>query len=282
MLAGFLVTFAVTRGITRRIHTRTAGNQESAGNQAQAGSRGRLADIYIGGIHIHHQVWGILLVLVTGVIEFRYRPEPPWVEVLAALFGAGAALTLDEFALWFSLDDVYWSKSGRKSIDAILIGGAVGVVLLLQASPVGTASGRGVVAIVAYLATLAFDLVMAGVCIIKGKLATGLLGVVVPFLALIGAIRLAKPSSVWARRRYADRKLGRARKRFGAAYEQRHNRLRDLLGGRPDSADSAGGDPPGLALASTAPLRPGSWPNDSCQRVPQRVIVPPGCRRPAA
>ena len=55
----------------------------------------------------------------------------------AALVGAGAALTLDEFALWFNLDDVYWTKTGRQSIDAILIGSAPGAVLLLEASPVG-------------------------------------------------------------------------------------------------------------------------------------------------
>jgi len=231
MLVGFLVTFAVTRGITRRIHARAAEESQRPGSQ-----RGGLSDIYIGGVHIHHQVWGILLVLVTGLLQFRYSPKPPWAEVLAALFGAGAALTLDEFALWFSLDDVYWSRSGRKSIDAILVGGALGAVLLLQASPVGTTSGHDALAIWLYLVTVAFNLAVAGVCIIKGKLATGLIGIVVPILAAIGAIRLAKPSSVWARRRYSDTKLNRAQQRFGPAYQLRHNRLRDVLGGRPDPA----------------------------------------------
>lgn len=235
MLIGFLVTFAVTRGITRRIHAKAAGE-----SQRPASQRGGLSDIYIGGVHIHHQVWGILLVLVTGLLQFRYSPHPPWSEVLAALFGSGAALTLDEFALWFSLDDIYWSESGRKSIDAILIGGALGAVLLLQASPVGTTSGRDPLAIWAYLVTVIFDLAMSGICIIKGKLATGLLGIVVPIVATVGAIRLAKPSSVWARRRYSGAKLSRAQRRFGPAYQLRHDRLRDLLGGRPDPT---GGDP---------------------------------------
>jgi hypothetical protein len=185
-------------------------------------------------VHIHHQVWGILLVLATGLLEFRYSPRSPWAEVLAALFGAGAALTLDEFALWFSLDDVYWTQSGRKSIDAILVGGALGALLLIQPSVVGTASGRNAVGIALYLVTVAFDLAVAGVCIFKGKLATGLIGVVVPVVAAIGALRLAKPSSVWARRRYSAAKLSRARRRFGPAYQLRHDRLRDLLGGRPD------------------------------------------------
>ncbi len=231
MLIGFLVTFAVTRGITRRIHAKAAGE-----SQRPAGQRGAISDIYIGGVHIHHQVWGILLVLATGLLQFRYSPRTPWAEVLAALFGAGAALTLDEFALWFNLDDVYWTKSGRKSIDAILVGGALGAVLLLQASPVGTASGHDPLAVGLYLVTVAFDLAVAGVCIIKGKLTTGLIGIVVPVVAFIGALRLAKPSSVWARRRYSGAKLNRAQHRYGPAYQVRHDRLRDLLGGRPDSA----------------------------------------------
>ena len=229
MLAGFLITFAVTRGITRRIHAKGAGRPGRPAAQP-----GRLSDIYIGGVHVHHQVWGILLVLVTGLLQFRYSPRPPWTEVLAALFGAGAALTLDEFALWFKLDDVYWTKDGRASIDAILVGCALGAVLLLQASPVGTAGSRDPLAIALYLVGVALNLALAGICIMKGKLATGLIGIVVPVLALIGALRLAKPSSVWAHRRYSGAKLGRAQQRFGPAYRLRHDRMRDLLGGRPE------------------------------------------------
>jgi hypothetical protein len=245
LLLGFLVTFVVTRGITRRIHARAAGPDAPDGPPAPAGPamprRRGLSDIYIGGVHIHHQVWGILLVLLTGLLQFRYTPRAPWDDVLAALFGVGAALTLDEFALWFNLHDVYWTRSGRKSIDAILVAGAVGAVLLLQASPVGTASGHDALAIAAYLAGVAVNLALAVVCILKGKLATGLIGIVLPVLAFAGAIRLAKPSSVWARRRYAGAKLGRAEHRFGPAYQLRQDRLRDLLGGRPDPA---GGGPP--------------------------------------
>jgi hypothetical protein len=232
MLIGFLVTFAVTRGITRRIRAKAAAAQ----TRPPGPGRGGLSDIYIGGVHVHHQVWGILLVLATGLLQFRYSPHSPWAEVLAALFGTGAALTLDEFALWFNLDDVYWSKTGRQSIDAILLGGALGAVLLLQASPVGAASGSGRLAGWLYLVTVATNLATAGVCIVKGKLAAGLIGIVVPIVAIVGAIRLAKPSSIWARR-YSGAKLARAERRFGPAYQLRRDRLRDLLGGRPDPAD---------------------------------------------
>ena len=110
-------------------------------------------------------------------------------------------------------------------------------MLLLQASPVGAASSSGRLAGWLYLITIATDLFAAGVCMVKGKLTAGLIGIVVPIMAIVGAIRLAKPSSVWARRRYSGAKLARAQRRFGRAYQLRRDRLRDLLGGRPDPAD---------------------------------------------
>ena len=88
-------------------------------------------------MHIHHQVWGILLILVAAVLEFAYQPDTPWLEVLGAVFGIGAALTLDEFALWVHLDDVYWSEEGRKSIDAIVVAACIGAVLLIGTAPFG-------------------------------------------------------------------------------------------------------------------------------------------------
>ena len=222
-LVGFLVTFALVRTITRRIHARQA---------ARASTSGPVKDVYIAGVHVHHQVWGILLVLVSGLLTFRFRPESPWIDVLALLFGAGAALTLDEFALWFHLDDVYWSTEGRKSIDAILVGAALGGAILLGVSPIGSTNDANLPAVL-YSALVAIHMALALVCVLKGKLATAILGIVVPVLALVGATRLAKPASYWARRRYRDERLDRAHRRFGSAYEARRNRVRDLLGGAP-------------------------------------------------
>ncbi|HEY5248702.1 MAG TPA: hypothetical protein VIJ15_09690, partial [Dermatophilaceae bacterium] len=91
VLIGFVITYTTTRWITLRIRARTARQSGQDGSAVK--------DVYIGGVHVHHQVWGILLVLVVGLLEFRFSPQPPWHEVLAALFGAGAALALDEFAL---------------------------------------------------------------------------------------------------------------------------------------------------------------------------------------
>jgi hypothetical protein len=225
-LFAFLVTFTVTRGVTRRIRAKQAAPEPEDG--------GGLSDVFIGGIHIHHQVWGILMVLLAGLLQFRYAPNSPWAEVLALMFGAGAALTLDEFALWLHLDDVYWGPQGRKSIDAIVLGGALGVVLLTQTSPIGAEpDGAGsALARWTYFGGIGFHLVMAVLCFLKGKLATGLIGIVVPAVALVGAVRLAKPGSTWALRRYGERKRERARGRFGATYDKRWNRVRDLLGGR--------------------------------------------------
>ena len=67
------------------------------------------------GLHLHHLVWGIILLLTTGFLGFTLNPDSPWNEILAAGFGVGAGFTLDEFALWVYLRDVYWRRRvGRR------------------------------------------------------------------------------------------------------------------------------------------------------------------------
>jgi hypothetical protein len=224
LLVGFVATYAATRWVTLRIRSRAA----TSGLPGPS----KVRDLYIGGVHIHHQVWGILLVLVTGLLEFRFTPPSPWQELLAVLFGAGAALALDEFALWLHLQDVYWTAEGRKSIDAVMVAVVVGVALLASTSPFGvdpsSVAAQGLVATsVAVVVHIGYTVV----CLLKGKIATGLIGLPLPFVALVGAIRLATPSSFWARRFYSDQKLHRATERFGPAYRARRERLRDLVSG---------------------------------------------------
>lgn len=222
MLIGFLVTYAVTRAITVRIRRRKASGEVESG---------AIKDVHIGGVHVHHQVWGILLVLVVGLLTFRFTPESPWIEVLATLFGVGAALALDEFALWLHLEDVYWSEEGKKSIDAVMIAAVFGLVLLLGTSPIGvdsveaTAAGIGAtaVAVVAHVAVCV-------VCLLKGKLVIGLAGLPLPTVSFIGAVRLAKPDSFWARRWYGQKKLAKALRRHNR-YESRRLAVRDRLFG---------------------------------------------------
>lgn len=105
ILLAFLVTFCLVRWITYRIHTRRGG---------------LFHDISIGGKHVHHLVWGIFLILITGYLMLAFDP-PQLRNGLAFCFGIGAALTLDEFALWLRLEDVYWTKEGRWSVDVAII-----------------------------------------------------------------------------------------------------------------------------------------------------------------
>ena len=104
---GFLVTFGIVRGITHLI---------------KAGI-GPFHNVSGGGLHIHHLVWGILLLLVVGYIWLIEEGiTSSWLSSITAIaFGVGAALTLDEFALWLNLQDVYWTGPGRESIDAVVI-----------------------------------------------------------------------------------------------------------------------------------------------------------------
>ncbi|TMF10674.1 MAG: hypothetical protein E6I37_11845 [Chloroflexi bacterium] len=79
------------------------------------------------GLHIHHFVWGILVLLIVGFLGITLWSERlhPW---LGAVFGIGAALVLDEYALWLNLQDVYWLPAGRSSIDvAILVAALLGL-----------------------------------------------------------------------------------------------------------------------------------------------------------
>ena len=103
----FVVTFAIVRGITHAI---------------RAGV-GPFHNVSSGGLHIHHLVWGIVLLLVVGYVWLlEVGVGSSWVASLTAItFGIGAALALDEFALWLNLSDVYWEQKGRESIDAVVI-----------------------------------------------------------------------------------------------------------------------------------------------------------------
>ncbi|WP_343938357.1 hypothetical protein, partial [Pseudonocardia zijingensis] len=214
MLISYLVTFLATRAITRAIKT----------------GRGPFRNANLGGVHVHHQVYGIFLILGAGTAEFTYRPASPWADVLAVLFGMGAALTLDEFALWLHLQDVYWEREGRSSVDAVLVALIVGVLLLLGVNPFGEDSGGSAVVTALGVAT---NLVFALVAILKGRPVLGVVGVFVPFLALAAALRLARPNSPWARARYDERRMERARRRFPPGRRSRWDRLVDLFAGSP-------------------------------------------------
>ncbi|MEU9079303.1 hypothetical protein [Kitasatospora sp. NPDC048538] len=220
MLGAFVATFVGTRVITRLIRA----------------GRGPFRDVQVGGTHVHHQVYGILAMLVAGAIEFAYRPDSPGVQVLAVLFGAGAALALDEYALWLHLEDVYWSREGRKSVDAAFLAVAVGLLLVAGFNPFSDA-GSGTAAHLTFTLVLLVNALMSAIAILKGKTATGVIGLLVSPVAMVACLRLAKPASPWARWRYPEgsRRAERALRRFPPGRRTRIDALKDFVGGVPRS-----------------------------------------------
>jgi hypothetical protein len=182
-----------------------------------------------GGLHVHHLVFGIVLLLAMG-FALALQPPSPWLELFAAGFGIGAGLTLDEYALWLHLEDVYWAEEGRRSVDAVVIAALLGGLLLMGFLPFSTDDGAGPIVL-----TMVIVLALSAVAILKGKIVMGVAGVLFPIVGLIGAIRLAKPDSIWAKRRYerGSRKLARATKRY-ARHTRRYQRFQDRVAGAPE------------------------------------------------
>jgi hypothetical protein len=106
----FTVTFASVRALTYAIREDV----------------GPFRNVSLGGAHIHHYMWGILLLGTSGGAALSIPPSHESTTTLAAMYGVGAALIVDEFALLLDLQDVYWAKQGRLSIDV-----GVGVISVL-------------------------------------------------------------------------------------------------------------------------------------------------------
>jgi len=232
LLLAFVVTFLFMRLSVRMI---------------RAGVRWWPGNVSPGGLHVHHVVFGVVFMVIAGAGGFStVGGRTPWAEIFAGLFGCGAALVLDEFALILHLRDVYWSEQGRTSVDAVFLAAAAFGLLLLGVAPFGVNDVvvedrrfAGWYYAWAVLLNGAFVLVT----LLKGKIWVGLLGILVPMLALVGACRLARPSSPWARWRYhsGSRKSGRALRRDErqhARWARWRRRVQDALAGRPTSASS--------------------------------------------
>jgi hypothetical protein len=104
-LVSFLLTFGALRVITAIIHY-------------ELFPHGPFRNLVTkSGLHVHHLFWGILLLMVTGFAALANR-APIWHLRIAVLYGVALGLTLDEFALWLRLADVYWSPEGVESLKA--------------------------------------------------------------------------------------------------------------------------------------------------------------------
>jgi hypothetical protein len=173
-------------------------------------------NVQVGGTHIHHLVWGILLLLICGYIGAVEQPDAPWEHIAIIGFGIGTGLTMDEFALWLTLRDVYWEKEGRRSIDAVIVvtilaGLAatgyrewVDVADSVETEVFGIVAGAGVVGLLAAIVNAA-----------KEKFWMAVFSFLVPPVGIVAAFRLGRPTSLWARAFYSEAKRLKAQERFG-------------------------------------------------------------------
>nr|WP_197505128.1 hypothetical protein [Mycobacterium sp. 1245499.0] len=213
-LVAFILTFFVTRTFVRLIRHRADNGRPTRWWHPR--------NVHVGGVHIHHVTFGVVLTLLSGLtlVTLAIDGHEPEFTIAAAFFGIGAALVLDEYALILHLSDVYWSEDGRTSVDAVFAAVAVAGLLIMGLHPLmfflpiwhnaDSAMLRAVVA-----SAMALTLPLAVVVVLKGKVWTGLLGMFLVILLVIGAIRLSRPHAPWARWRYSTQpdKMRRALQR---------------------------------------------------------------------
>jgi len=230
VLVGFLGSFAFIRMSTRIIRSESIswwpGNIESD-----------------SGVHLHHLVFGIVTMMAAATVGFAVLGASPLTEICAFAFGIGAGLTIDEFALWVYLDDVYWAEEGRSSIDATVIAAAGMILLLLGFTPF-TFDTSSPAQIAASVLGAILVLAMVAICFLKQRLMHGWVGFFVLPIAIYGASRLGKPGSPWARRRYGKRnpvKQESAEERFppDRRTERFKDAFRDVVGGKPSEGVAA-------------------------------------------
>ena len=240
-LVGLLVTFLFVRINTRLIRAKVSWWFHDIESE--------------GGTHVHHMVIGVVLMVSVGILLIALSPTGLPAQILALLFGVGVALTLDEFALILNLQDVYWRKEGRLSVDAVVIVVCFAALFVLGLDPFGDFGAPGLsgnvlrAAVAIYVVIVIVPVV---ICLLKGKIWTGVIGMFVPLMAIVGAIRLGRPKSPWARRRYAKhpKKLAKAQRRearLDARWIAWRDAFFDLIAGKPH-------------LPSLPPLGPGGQP----------------------
>ena len=218
LFAAFVTTFVITRGITRMIRA----------------GKGPFRNNVSGGVHIHHAVPGVFLLVIGGITSVASSGRPPGAEISAVLIGVGASLVLDEFALILHLQDVYWSKQGQLSVQVVALTASVLGFLLVGIQPFqnDTTPGAGRLVVLMALGVHALCLLA---CVAKGKYSGAVIGAFIPPVAWWGALRLARPRSKWAKR-YSPEKLQRAVAR-DRTFEKRWGNwgldLSDLVAGTP-------------------------------------------------
>ena len=160
----------------------------------------------------------------------------------------GTSLVLDEFALILHLQDVYWADEGRISVEMVSLAmGCLGlaVVGLTPFDFSGFEGGFESTLIVGAVVATILGLIV--VSVMKGKYKLALFGAFIPLCALVAAVRLARPESRWAKRRYGPEKVARAERRT-ASYDERFGPatawVSDFVAGKPSEPDPAPSAPP--------------------------------------
>jgi hypothetical protein len=214
-LVAFILTFFVTRTFVRYIRRRA--------DRGVPPKWWEPRNIHIGKMRIHHVVVGVLLVMISGVTLVALSITGTELEYTASaiVFGIGAALVLDEYALILHLSDVYWEEDGRTSVDAVFAAVAVGGLLVLGLHPflffisLWHDTTHSVPLRAGVIFAMALTLPLAVLVVLKGKVWTGLIGMFFVPLLVIGAIRLSRPQAPWARWLYMRRldKMARALQR---------------------------------------------------------------------
>lgn len=217
----FVLTFLITRTITRLIRA----------------GKGPFHNLSNGGVHLHHSTPGIILLVTGALTSVAANGRSPWSYAAGAAIGIGASLVLDEFAMIFHLQDVYWSQEGQLSVNVVMLCAACLGLAVVGVSPTGTA-GLGDLARLrgGLTVVLLVHFALVIVTVLKGKYPTAVLSLFVGPLAVVAALRLARPTSAWARHFYSASKKARAARRaeaFDARWGPVRTRWDDFIAGRP-------------------------------------------------
>jgi lysyl-tRNA synthetase class 2 len=226
LLAGIIVTFLLLRLNTRLI---------------RKGVRWWPGNLEKGDMHLHHVAIGLPIMFISGVLEFAFRPGFPWAEIVALCFGGATAVVFDEYALLLHVRDVYWEKEGRHSVVAVFLAATFTAFLVVGVVPLAANDSTYSEAVsrwsIALVAAVNFTFVL--VSFLKGKIWMGWIGFFLPVVAWVGAVRLGRPNSPWARWFYRrrPRQLLRAERRevaFASGIGHWRLRFSDLVSGAPD------------------------------------------------
>jgi hypothetical protein len=221
----FVVTFLTTRTITRLIRA----------------GKGPFHNVSTDGVHMHHSTPGVLLLIAGGFTAVASPPLSVLVYIASLMVGIGASLVLDEFAMIFRLQDVYWTQEGQLSVNMVTLAAACVGLAAVGVSPIETDTMPADIAAVRIgaVGVLIVHFTLVAVTALKGKYPTALIGLFISPVAWLAAVRLARPTSPWARWRYSPDKVAQARRR-AAEFDKRWAPIRrhwdDFIGGTPTPA----------------------------------------------